>query len=413
MARLAYITTSFGSLTHTFIRREIVALRNLGLEISLFGIRPEIAGELLDEEKALARATVYLYPLKIAAVIYANFWFTVTRPFNYFKTLFSAVANEEKDIFLHLKLIYHFFVSPYIALRIQQARVEHIHVHFLNVPSSIAMYVSGITGISYSVTIHSAGHASGKKHAPDMIGVKAKIKNAKFLCTISNYNIDYYDIIFPCRDKIFLTRSGIDIDIYKAGFDHANLHEEGMVRLISVGRFEEKKGFIYLIEACRHLKAWGVEFRLLMLGEGSLLQYCKQKTQEYVLTDRITFKGGSSQSTIRDGFEKSDICVAPSIESKTGEKEGIPGVVYEALAMGIPVIATRHSGIPEIVKDGETGILVSERDHVAIAEAVKLFIRDKDLRKKCIINGRKIVYENFNLERNSKSLKDIFDKYLT
>jgi len=384
MARLAYITTSFGSLTHTFIRREIVALRNLGLEISLFGIRPEIAGELLDEEKALARATVYLYPLKIAAVIYANFWFTVTRPFNYFKTLFSAVANEEKDIFLHLKLIYHFFVSPYIALRIQQARVEHIHVHFLNVPSSIAMYVSGITGISYSVTIHSAGHASGKKHAPDMIGVKAKIKNAKFLCTISNYNIDYYDIIFPCRDKIFLTRSGIDIDIYKAGFDHANLHEEGMVRLISVGRFEEKKGFIYLIEACK-----------------------------YVLTDRITFKGGSSQSTIRDGFEKSDICVAPSIESKTGEKEGIPGVVYEALAMGIPVIATRHSGIPEIVKDGETGILVSERDHVAIAEAVKLFIRDKDLRKKCIINGRKIVYENFNLERNSKSLKDIFDKYLT
>lgn len=407
--KIAYITTGFGALSHTFIRREVAALRKLGLDIELFGVRPDRVKELSEEDKRLTDETVYLYPLNMGKILYANIRFMINRPRNYFKTFKKALFNEEHNIFQHAKLIYHFFVSVAHALEMHKRGISHIHAHFINVASTIAMYAAGLLGTSYSITLHSGGI----KNLSSVIGLKEKIKYAKFLCSVSNYNIDYYDQIYPCRNKNFLVHSGIDPDCYTAIFNRnvsQSLQIEREVHLISIGRLVKKKGFTYLIEACRYLREEAFIFKLTMIGDGYLLKGLQDKAAEYKLKDKIVFKGGCSEDAVLRELERSHICIVPSVEAETGEKEGIPVVIMEAMAAGVPVIATKHSGIPEIVKDRYSGILVPENDPLAIAGAIKLLTKDGDLRKKCISTARQVILEEFNIKNIARLKKKIFEE---
>jgi glycosyltransferase involved in cell wall biosynthesis len=401
--KIAYITTSFGSLSHTFIRREIKELLKLGLDISLFGIRSETAKELSKKDKELIKETNYIYPLKLFKIIYSNIWFSLKKPTNYFKTLFNALFNEEINPFQHLKLIYHFFVSPYLALKIEKEKAKHIHAHFMNVPATIAMYCSRLTNIPFSITNHSAGINQLK----EMIGLKQKLKKVQFVCTMSNYNKKYINKIYSCKQKIYIIRYGIDLKEYK-GLKH-KLKEKNKIKLLAIGRLVEKKGFRYLIEAINILQKEKINLSLNLIGDGPLKKNLISSSKKYKL-DNINFNGSLSQDEIKKKLDNSDIIIVPSIVSSTGEKEGIPNVILEAMAMNVPVIATNHAGIPEIVKHKETGIIIPEKKSLAIAEAVKLFAKDNNLRKICIENGRKLVSEEFNIKKIAKFKKKIFEE---
>lgn len=402
--KIAYITTSFGSLSHTFIRREVIELRNLGMDISLFGIHPDRAKELSEEDKVLERETIYLYPLKIRAIIAANAFFIANSPIKYSKTLLDAILNEEINPFRHLKLIYHFFVSPYIAMKMQRKDVRHIHAHFLNVPATIAMYCSKLLGISFSITVHSAGENGLKT----MIGLRAKLREVKFICAISNYNKEYISkSIYPSREKTYVVRCGIDASAYRW---KENQDITGKVKLISIGRFVEKKGFKYLLEGARLLKKENVVFKLCMIGDGPLKPGLKKLARDYDLNEEVVFKGAVSHENVKAELGKSDILIVPSVESKTGEKEGIPVVIMEAMASGLLIIATEHAGIPEIVKNKVTGILIPEKDPPAIIEAIKLATGNNTLVKNCIANAQKLVSKEFNIKTTGRIEKKIFEK---
>jgi len=346
MKKLAYITTSFGSLSHTFIRREVTELRRLGLDISLFGIRPDVSEKLSAEDKNLIKETIYLYPLRISAVIAANAFFFTNRPYCYFKILLEALLNEEINIFQHSKLIYHFFVSSYIAFKMRTSRIQHIHAHFLHAPSSIAMYCSKLLNIPFSITVHSAGTMGLK----EMIGLKNKLREARFICTISEYNRNYIcKYISSCKEKTYVVRCGIDISDYRWRGDQDKAERLKSVKLISIGRFVEKKGFKYLMEASRVLKKEKISFTLKIIGDGPAKAEVKKMSEDFNLKDDVIFKGILSHKEVKEELYKSDILIVPSVESRTGEKEGIPVVIMEAMASGVFVIATCHSGIGEIV----------------------------------------------------------------
>ncbi len=406
MKKIAYITTSFGVLSHTFIRREVKELRKLGVDISLFGVRPKTAIELSEEDRGLAGETLYLYPLNIGKIFCAHLVFMIKKPRNYFNTFKKALFNEEKNIFRHLKLIYHFFICASHALDMQRKNIAHIHAHFINVPATIAMYAAGFLGIPYSITLH----AAGTKGLSSVAAPREKIKSAKFLCSVSNYNIAYYDSVYPCRDKIFLAHCGVGPDDYRFTPKRNLPAEDGKIRLIGVGRLVEKKGFIYLIKACKNLTDEGANFELTIIGGGPLRKFLKARTKEYNLEDNIVFRGSCSEAEVKNALTESDICIAPSCEAADGEKEGIPVVIMEAMAAGVAVIATEHSGIPEIVKNRKTGVLVSERNPQVIAEAVKMLARDENLRKSCAENARKIVTQKFNIKDIAKLKKRIFEE---
>jgi len=405
--KIAYITTSFGSLSHTFIRREVFGLRELGVEISLFGIRPEKAGELSGAEQKLANETIYLYPLKIFAVIKANAWFIRHKTRNYFTALKSVITNEEQNASQHIKLIYHFFVSPYIALGIEKTGARHIHAHFLNVSATMAMHCSELTGIPFSISVHSAGIA----HLKEMIGLKSKLKKAVFIRTISDYNKEYISkIIFPCAEKIHVVRCGINLFEYT--INKTRIFAQDKLKIVAIGRFVEKKGFEYTVEAAKLLKEEGAPFKLSMIGDGPLRAELQGLANRHDIGEEVIFTGYLSQEKINTELAKSDILIAASVEAKTGEKEGIPVTIIEAMAAGILVIATDHSGIPEVVKDKETGLLVPEKDPMAIAEAIKLAQKDDNLRKNCIANARKLAEDKFDIRKTAGAMKRLFEENL-
>lgn len=405
---IAYITTSLGSLSHTFIRREVIELRKLGMDISLFGIRPETAKELSNEERLLASETDFLYPLRILEIIFANCYFVFKKPGNYFKTFLKAFFNEERSIIQHSKVIYHFLVSSYLACRILNKNTIHIHAHFLNVPATIAMYCAGLMGISFSITVHSAGITPIK----GMIGLRQKLREAKFICAVSEFNKEHISTnIYSCREKTYVVRCGIDVDSYEYKSEaYPTRHDVWKSALVSVGRFVEVKGFIYLIEAARLLKKANIGFSLNMIGEGPLKRDAEKLTKSYTLERAVTFRGALPHGEVKKIMKDSNIFIVSSIETTSGNKEGIPVVIMEAMASGIFVIATRHSGIPEIVRDKNTGMLVPERNPFAIAEAVKLALKDNDLRNLCIKNARKLVEKEYNVVRVAELKKTIFEK---
>jgi len=406
MARIAYVTTSFGSLSHTFIRREVRELRRLGMDIVLYGVRPQTSPYLSPGDLSLCDETRYVYPLRLSETISANLWFAANRPRDYFRTFASALLNEELDPAAHLKLIYHFFVSASLAEGMRKKGVRHVHAHFINVASTLAMYSARMLGISYSITIHTGGTLNLAPY----IGLREKIGGARFICSVSEHNIGYNDRITPCRDKAYVVRCGLDPEEYAFRGD-ARLPLDGeMIMLISIGRLTEVKGFRYLIEAFGSLSKDRPRFHLSIIGEGPLKDAIQRQIAEAGLDWRVELTGACSEEEVKRRLAASDVCVVPSAETPKGEKEGIPVVIMEAMACGVPIVATRHSGIPEIVRDGVTGILVPEKEPQAIVSAVRKLASDEGLRKRCVRNARELVEREFNIHETARKKKRIFEE---
>jgi colanic acid/amylovoran biosynthesis glycosyltransferase len=327
---------------------------------------------------------------------------------DYFKALFSSLFNEEKDILRYLKLIFHFFVSLSFAMDMKIMKISHIHAHFTNVAATIAMYAARISGASYSITLHSPVMPQN----PYDIGLKDKIKGAKFLCSVSEYNADSYERICHCKDKIFVIHCGVELNPYFDTQIDYFPKDRNRINLVSIGRLVEKKGFKYLIEACGYLSNEGVNFKLTMIGDGVLRKELEDQSRRHGLGNVIIFKGNLSGPEIAEVLNNSDICIVPSVEDCKGEKEGIPVVIMEAMAEGVPVIATRHSGIEEIVKDRISGMLVPEKDPVSIAASVKELANDFALRRQCIFGAREKVLNEFNIKIVSRIKKDLFCKHI-
>lgn len=401
--KVAYLTTCFGTQSHTFIRREIWALRARDVKIGLYGIRRENSA-IASDAQPLVDETIYVYPLKPLDVIRANLKYLLRSPLRYLKGALNALSSKEFSIQRRAKMLYHYCISAPIAERMSEDGITQIHAHFMNVSTSIAMYASYHSTIPFSVTVHSAGTYK----TPHMLGVDQKLQSAQFLMMISHNNVEYFDAISPCRDKSHVVRCGMNLNDFTFR-DAEKVHSQVRARLLGVGRFVEKKGFKYLIDAAHLLHKSGVEFTLTLIGDGPLAEPLKQLAKEHQLGDRVLFAGQKSTAEVRAAMLESDVVIVPSVTSATGEKEGLPVVIMEAMATGVPVIASEHSGIPEIVQPGKTGILTPEKDARAIAQAITQVVQQPS--PEMIKNAYQLVEQNFNIERVAEQRLALFSRY--
>ncbi len=401
--KIAYLTNCFGTQSHTFIRREIRALRATGLNMLLYGIRRD-TGNIAPDAADLVAETHYLYPLSAARVISCNLRLFLHAPIHYLRGLFSALKGQEFSIRRRLKMVYHYLASATFADHLIENGITHIHAHFLNVSASVAMYAAYHTRLPYSITVHSAGTFK----TPDTLGVHQKLRNAQFLLMISAYNVDYFDAIQPCRAKSHVVRCGMDLDSFQyRPSDTWAPHQPA--RILAVGRFVEKKGFIHLIEAAAHLRERGCNFCLEMIGDGPLAAELKARCVQLKLTDVVQFSGQQSTDYVKQAMTECDIVVVPSVTSQTGEMEGLPVVIMEAMATGVPVVASAHSGIPEILQDGITGHLTPEKNPIAIARAIEILLSEPN--PALIDNARRLIEQTFNIDVVAKQRFDYFTHY--
>jgi len=401
MYKIGYLTNCFGSQSHTFLRREVRALIARGVPIVLFGIRQDDKVAQAIDGKGLVDGTHYLYPFNKVKILKNTLYYLLRDPKHYLYGGFRAWISPELSIRRRAKMLYHYILAVQVAMKMEQEGIKHIHAHFLNSSASVAMYAAWHCKCSFSVTVHSAGTYG----TPHILGLKQKLAEAHSLVMISRYNLDYFDQIHSCRDKSRIIRCGIDLSAFPF-VPPKKRNLSGPFKLLGVGRFVEKKGFKHLIEAVAYLRKDNVDIELTLIGDGPLYNDLLTSVKSQDLDNVVHLVGRKSSFEVQKAMRVSNLVVVPSITSQSGEMEGIPVVIMEAMATGVPVVSTDHSGIPELVRVGETGWIVPERDAEALAQAILKIIKS-DVRE-ILYNARQLIEKEYDIEVVAEQRENFF-----
>ncbi len=398
--KVAYTMSRFPKLTETFILYEILALEKMGVKVELFPLIREKQAVVHPEAAKMVKRTRFLAVISLP-IIYAHLYYMIRKTKSYFKTLVEVFAGTFGSLNFFLGAIGLYPKTVRIAYEMEKLGVTHLHAHFASHPALAAFIIHRLTGISYSFTAHGSDLHKERR----MLG--KKVAAAAFAVTISNFNKKV--ILDECgdhyNDKINIVHCGVDTKEFKPVPKN---HKNRPFQILCVASFEEVKGHKYVVEACQILDKEGFDFQCHFIGYGPLKQKVKKQILEAGLQNKITIHDAMPRPAVIQMLSEADVKVLASVPTKAGKREGIPVVLMEAMAMGLPVVSSQLSGIPELVENGESGILVEPRDVIGLVDALKLLCGDAELRKKMGSAGREKVLREFNLHKNAEKLTNLF-----
>jgi glycosyltransferase involved in cell wall biosynthesis len=263
------------------------------------------------------------------------------------------------------------------------------------------MEMNARIGIPYIVTVHAYDIFTQF----DSKDLKTKLMKAEKVITCSQYNRNYLiDLLGDeVNQKLLVQPYGINV----SRFDYPNRQPGEHVRVLFVGRLVPKKGVFDVLDAFGHVIEQFPSTELRIAGDGPLLEQAVQRVERSQLKDKVVFLGGLTQNDVIKEMKSADIFILPSKTAPDGDKEGLPVVILEAQAMGLPVVSTLHTGIPEEVLDGETAFLVPEGDVRSMADCLCRLIEEPDLRMQMGKRGREWVENRFNHKLELDNLEKI------
>lgn len=390
--KIAYIVSLFPCLSETFILREIEELSNLGYDITIFSLKSARKKKLRHEAARKYRHVTH-YPHIL------SFFIAILHPLKFIK-LATKIFKYNKSNFLYLlKSFYIIPIAMQYAEIMKQKDIKHLHAHWATIPTSAAWIVNEITEIPYSFTAHAWDIWKNN----EMLLVK--IKDAKFTATISGFNkkLLSQDLSRRTTNKINIVHCGIDVD----KFNYSQPQPYKKLKIISVGRFVEKKGFIYLVKACRQLLDRGFEFECSIVGKGPLWKEIAELITTLNMENHVNLPGAMAQEILQEEFKNSDLFVLPAVKAGNGDLDGIPVVLMEAMALGIPVISTKVSGIPELIDNGKSGLLVDEKNVSQLADTIEQFSSFSNFNIKFAVAGRRKIEQEFNIKKSAYQMSDL------
>jgi glycosyltransferase involved in cell wall biosynthesis len=244
----------------------------------------------------------------------------------------------------------------------------------------------------------------------DRLLLKDKISCAQFVVTISDYNRQLLHKLWPdldVSDKVHVIHCGLDPDTFSPPESRQNAHE---YTILGVGQLAPRKGFHVLIEACHHLAERGVDFCCHILGEGPERNRLEALIQEYELHKQVQMPGRVYQEEIGSYLNRADVFALPCVTDKSGDQDGIPVVLMEAMATELPTISTNISGIPELITHGQSGLLISSDDAVALADALQQLANDAELRRRLGKTGRETIVNAYNISQSARQMALLFER---
>ncbi|MEA3212939.1 MAG: hypothetical protein QOE70_5996 [Chthoniobacter sp.] len=296
------------------------------------------------------------------------------------------------------------FEAIWLAPRLHERGVRHVHAHFGGVAARTAWWLRELHGFSYSFT----GHANDIFCDTDFPVSNAElVRRARFVVTETEYARRWMEDKHPhARGKVFRIFNGLAMD----GFPPRQ--PAGTIpRIVSVGRYVEKKGFGDLIEACRLLRGHGREFECVLVGGGPLEAALRAQIEQAGLADCVQLAGPRSQSEVRRLLAASQVFALACVPDSEGGSDNLPTVIVEAMACGLPVVSTRVAGVPEMITDGEEGLLTAPRDPPAFAAALEKLLRDPALADTCGARARATAVDKFSIEHTTGALKRLLVKH--
>ena len=381
--------------------REILELERQGERIAAVVPLFPLDEPVRHAAVARLRAPVLALPMLSGRIVGANVRWLVRSPGRYLGTLFRALRGTRRSRNAFLGALALFPKATWLAEEIQRGLGDHVHAHFATHPALAAMIAHSLTGVPFSFT----AHAHDLFVDPTMLC--EKLEESDFTVTISDFNRRWIEgrCGTGSAAKVHVIRCGIDASLYAAA---ALPGEESAVRVACVASLEEYKGLEYLLRAVQEVRGRGLQVRCRVAGGGSQRRALVASATEKGLEENVRFLGHQTEREVRQLLLESDIFVLPSVVAGNGQMEGIPVALMEAMATGLPVVASDLSGIPELVEHEVSGLLCPPRDHMCLADAVERLANDSGLRQRLGTNGRRRVESEFSLESSAQALRRLF-----
>lgn len=397
-SRVGYLMSWYPAVTETFILGEMRELRRLGVDLEIYPLLGASGDVGHPGARELADRVQYQRGLSLE-LVRAQLHFLVRRPRRYLRAWGRALRGNARSPGFLAKALVVVPRAAAIARRMERRGIGHVHAHWATHPALAAFVVRELTGIEYSFTAHAHDLYL------DRAMLAAKIEAARFVVTISRYNRLLLRRLFgpAAARKTVVIPCGVDPRTFRPRPPRA---ADGAFRIACVAGLRDYKGHRWLIDACTLLAERGVPFECVLVGDGPERRAIQAQVAAAGLSGRVRLAGNQPQDRIRALFDESDAMALPSVITEDGMMDGIPVALMEAMAAALPVVATRVSGIPELVEDGRTGLLVEQRDAAALARALERIFRDPDLARRLGAGGRERVLDRFNLLRNARRLRE-------
>ncbi len=408
--RVGYVLKRFPRLSETFILNEMLELERQGVEVEVFSLFKPPAEDkhaLLSELKA--RVT---YLPSSPAIEQLTLKQTVDGIESERKPVASLVSNAAFDDAMPGKSAVEkanvIYKAATVALLAKELGLQHLHAHFGSDAATVALLASRLSHLPFSFTAHAKDiyHTYIDK-VTDARMRSAKISEAAFVATVSEFNRQHLIGIADRADsgRIHRLYNGIDLDRFR---DQRLSREPATI--LAVGRLVEKKGFTHLIEACGQLSRRSVEFRCDIAGDGPLQEFLAQQIETCGLIGKVRLLGPRKQEELIGMMQTATLMVLPCIVTDSGDRDGLPTVLLEALASGLPCISTTVSGVPEIIQDGESGLLTRPDSADQMADAIETLLASPKRRDAFARAGRMKAERDFSLSRNVATLRSLFEQ---
>ncbi len=394
------MTGQYPRATDTFIQREVAALRQRGVHVETLSIRrPQAKENVGPETQAELDRTFFVLEAGLLNIIKCHLAMIASSPARYCRSLWTALSIRPAGLKALVWQLFYFVEAAVIASRLQSSNLTHLHNHFSNSSCSAAMLAAEMGDFTFSFTMH----GPNEFFEPHYWRLDEKIKRALFVCCISHF-CRSQGMIFGPQEKwprLHIVHCGVDPAQFPA-VTHAGPGH----RLLFVGRLTAVKGVPILLEALAKLRKDRPNLVLTIAGDGPDRTRLEAMVLRLNLSAHVRFAGYQSQLQVRTHLQETDVFVLPSFA------EGVPVVLMEAMAAGVPVVTTRIAGIPELVEDGISGLLTSPGDAESFAAAIGKLLDDPDLRVRLGRAGRSKVAAEFDINREAAWLCDVLSNAL-
>lgn len=398
--RILYIAGYLPKLSETFVYREVLAQRDKGLDVRVASVHTPV-DEFSDERlSSLKDEAISVYGRGPVGIWLDTLMELLTHPIRTTGTItlgkFDALTAKDITLVGRFKAVFQTLAALSLARRLRPMGITHIHAHFAHVPTTIAMYTARQLGIPFSFT----GHANDLFRHRSLLEVK--LHRAAFVSCISVWHNKWYGSILPAeRNNRPVIRCGVDTDDFAPAEQQSNT-------IICVARLVEKKGIDTLIKACAHLKERGVEFTCNIAGDGPMRASLEALVTQYDLAQHVKLLGSLPNEQVRQLVQTASIFCLPCRDDSSGDRDGIPVALMEAMACSVATVSGDLPAIRELIENNVSGKLVPGGDETALADVLEVLLTDPTKRVTLGSGGRERVIEEFSLDVNTDRIIEAF-----
>jgi colanic acid/amylovoran biosynthesis glycosyltransferase len=390
--RVGYVVKTYPRFSETFIVTEILAHEAAGQPIEIFALRPPSDTHFQDVISRVRAPVTYLDAEPRRA---SDLWSMLhaageTMPGGWAQ-LEAARGHEMRDV----------YQAVLLAKEARARGITHLHAHFASVATSVTRLAALFADLPFTFTAHAKDifHES-----VDPAQLRGKLEDAKAVVTVSDYNVEHLRSTYGASAaRVRRVYNGLDLDRFP--FSEPT---ERPPLIVAVGRLVEKKGFTDLIAACAELRDRGREFRCDIIGSGPLRDVLQEQIDHMGLGAQVELTGSRPQSEVVQHVRSASLFAAPCVDGSDGNRDGLPTVLLEAMALGTPCVSTDVTGIPEIVRQRETGLLVPQRNVAQLVQAMDALLTEPGLGARLAWQARRLIERDFDIHRNTVHLRELF-----